>query len=85
MVTICDELSNFTFENTFGDVLYNVHVYKNYSGEDEKTYSFFSLEKLRESFVFLTSFAAIHTYVKPFPEDEDDETTVVIDIYCRER
>lgn len=85
MVTICDELSNFTFENISSDVLYSVHVYKNYSGEDEKTYNFFSLEKLRESFVFLTSFAAIHTYVKPFPEDEDDEVTLVVDIYCRER
>lgn len=85
MMTICNELSNFTFENTFGIILYNVHVYKNYSTEDRKTYNFFSLEELRASFIFLTSFTAIYTYVKPLPEDEIDEITLVVDIYCRER
>lgn len=85
MITICYKLSNFTFKNTFGAILYNVHVYKNYSAEDEKIYNFFSLEELRASSVFLTSFASIYTCVKTLLEDRVDGITLIIDIYCRER
>lgn len=84
MITICDTLSGYSFENPCGDIIYRVHVYRTDFLEVDYTYVYGSKKELRQAHLFLRNFASISTYVHPHI-DEHNDVRLVVDIYARIR